>query len=194
MAFRDRCEARFAKATAEFDRSAEWAFDGPPPQCTGWSRSPVSASTTPDGYSPWGRRVAISCHLGGVGRWDVVGRPGPPHRQPCLRADRRPVRRARSRTRPDVGGVTGAPRWLGDARCKATPSFFGVGTKRRTPHRSLHLSRVGRRWRLDADFDTEGGALIDTAIRHAMTRDADGEPPAPWPAATPTPSSISPLT
>ena len=28
MAFRDRCEARFAKITAEFDKSAEWAFDG----------------------------------------------------------------------------------------------------------------------------------------------------------------------
>ena len=28
MAFRDQMEARFAKITAEFERSAEWAFDG----------------------------------------------------------------------------------------------------------------------------------------------------------------------
>ena len=45
------------------------------------------------------------------------------------------------------------------------------------PDRSLHLSRVGQRWRLDADLDIEGGALLDTVIRHVMTRDADGEPP-----------------
>jgi hypothetical protein len=45
------------------------------------------------------------------------------------------------------------------------------------PDRSLHLSPIGAgRWRLDADLDTEGGALLDTAIRHAMTRDAEGEP------------------
>ena len=60
------------------------------------------------------------------------------------------------------------------------------------PDRSLHLSPVGRgRWRLDGDLDTEGGALLDTAIRHAMTRDADGEPPRSpaRPGAAPTRSS-----
>ena len=60
-----------------------------------------------------------------------------------------------------------------------------------TPRRNRVRSRTGRptprpipapvpggagRWRLDADLDTEGGALLDTAIRHAITRDVEGEP------------------
>jgi hypothetical protein len=45
------------------------------------------------------------------------------------------------------------------------------------PERSLHLSRIldGRR-ELSGSFDPEGGAVIDTALRLAATRDVDGEP------------------
>jgi Domain of unknown function (DUF222) len=45
------------------------------------------------------------------------------------------------------------------------------------PERSLHLSRIldGRR-ELSGSFDPEGGAVIDTALRLAASRDVDGEP------------------
>jgi Domain of unknown function (DUF222) len=45
------------------------------------------------------------------------------------------------------------------------------------PERSLHLSRIldGRR-ELAGSFDPEGGAVIATALRLAVTRDVDGEP------------------
>ena len=64
---------------------------------------------------------------------------------------------------------------------------LGSRTSRPAPRAERCTCHVSvRRWRLDGDFDTEGGALLDTAIRHAMTRDVDGEPPAPRPAAAPT--------
>jgi hypothetical protein len=45
------------------------------------------------------------------------------------------------------------------------------------PERSLHLSRIldGRR-ELSGSFDSEGGAVIATALRLASTRDVEGEP------------------
>ena len=67
--------------------------------------------------------------------------------------------------------------WVMDRWQRHAQTALGLEQADELPDRSLHLSRVGRRWRLDGDFDTEGGALLDTAIRHAMTRDADGEPP-----------------
>ena len=67
--------------------------------------------------------------------------------------------------------------WVMDRWQRHAETALGLEQVDELPDRSLHLSRVGRRWRLDGDFDTEGGALLDTAIRHAMTRDADGEPP-----------------
>ena len=117
-----------------FRASAEWAFDG--------SVSPVHwlGSFARLGFDDARRLLSLgaTCRqlpvTAAARRWDVVGGPGPPHRHPHLRRDGGLVRRARSRTRAHVGGVTGPPRRVGDGPL-ATPRHHHVGvrTTRRTP-------------------------------------------------------------
>jgi hypothetical protein len=59
------------------------------------------------------------------------------------------------------------------------------------PERSLHLSRIldGRR-ELRGSFEPEAGAVIETALRLAQTRDLDGESARAPPDAAPTPWSM----
>ena len=56
-------------------------------------------------------------------------------------------------------------------------ALMGDDPDKAQTERSLHLSRIldGRR-ELSGSFDPEGGAVIDTALRLAATRDVDGEP------------------
>ena len=60
------------------------------------------------------------------------------------------------------------------ARAKAQS---GDGPEPAPPTQSAHLSQLfDSSWRLDADFSPEGGALVDKAIREAITDDVEGEP------------------
>ena len=51
--------------------------------------------------------------------------------------------------------------WVMDRWQRHAQTALGLEQGDQLPDRSLHLSRVGRRWRLDGDFDTEGGALLE---------------------------------
>ena len=57
--------------------------------------------------------------------------------------------------------------WVMDRWQRHAETALGLEQADQLPDRSLHLSRVGRRWRLDGDFDTEGGALL---TRRSVTR------------------------
>ena len=189
LAARDRFEARFAKQAAAFDKSAEWAFDGsvsPAHWMAAHARLamddarrllalgaacqqlPVTGEAVADGTLSVAQVRHIATHISEETVALFVEHEA--ELVPTLAA--LPVRHV---------GLAMA-RWQ-----RRAITTLGLERHDELPDRSLHLSPVGRgRWRLDGDLDTEGGALLDTAIRHAMTRDAEGEPVAAPPAAAPT--------
>jgi uncharacterized protein DUF222 len=182
LAARDRFEARFAKRAADFDKSAEWAFDGSvsPVHWMGsfarlsyddarrllalgaaCSQLPVTAAAVADGTLSVGQVRHIVTHLSEETVALFVEHEA--ELVPTLAV--LPVRHV----------ALAMARWQRHAI-----TTLGLERHDELPDRNLHLSPIGAgRWRLDADLDTEGGALLDTAIRHAITRDAEGEPQRP---------------
>ena len=179
LAFCDQVNARVARRVGEFDQRAEWAFDGatsPVHWLTSHAfvapddarrllvlgaacrRLPVTAAAVTDGTLSVGQVRQITNHLS-----DKTIELFAEHETelvPTLAP--LPLRQV----------SWAMARWQRHAE-----TALGLEQADQLPDRSLHLSPVGRgRWRLDGDLDTEGGALLDTAIRHAMTRDAEGEP------------------
>ena len=179
LAARDRFEARFAKRAAEFDKAPSGPSTVPSPLCTGWARSPASGSTTRGGCSRWGRRAGqlpVTAAAVADGTLSVAQ-----VRHIATHISDETVALFVEHEAELVPTLAALPvRHVGLAMARwqrRAITTLGLERHDELPDRSLHLSPVGTgRWRLDADLDTEGGALLDTAIRHAITRDAEGEP------------------
>ena len=179
LAERSRLEARVAVAVAELDRSGSWALDGAA-SVIQWLGT-VAELAVDDAR----RLLTLGERLGAL-----------PPVESALREGVLTLGQVRSivanlsddtvalfrEVEADMVAVL-APltarqvsyamqQWRAHARV-----VIDRGEFKAMPDRSLHCSRLpDGRWRIDADFDAEGGALVETAIARALSPDVDGEP------------------
>jgi hypothetical protein len=175
----DRLNAKLLAAVGEHDAAEVWRNDGAT-SMNGWLRHhtrqsgrqaarctktarrlrelPVTAATYRDGVLSGGQVQAIVVNL----KDRTVG----------LFAEHE------TQLVPDLAALS-----VGDTAtamqdwARRAEAVLGDDPDPAVPERSLHLSRIldGRR-ELSGSFDPEGGAVIDTALRLAASRDVDGEP------------------
>jgi hypothetical protein len=173
LALRDRLDARITAAVGVFDSLQLWDIDGAT-SMTAWLRSnarmtsrsagrlslrarrlhrlPVGAAAYADGSLSGGQVDAILAHLDD----ETVG----------ILADQE-AELVPFLVPLTVAGVSRAmARW----KEQATPER----PEPKEPERSLHLSQtLDDRYVLDGSFDADGGSVIATALRLAMTEDTD---------------------
>jgi hypothetical protein len=183
---RGRLDARIAGAVAAFEASGRWEVEGAT-SMTAWLRDR-------GGMPRWlvprllttGRRLA---ELPGVAQAARDGRLSAGQVQAIVSAVSDDTVGVFAEQEPALVGmlaglgpadtVTALAHWRARAEAR-------VGADHRKPEagpgRSLHHScTIGDRWEGTWSLDAEGGALLDTAIRVASTRDAGGEPARPAP-------------
>ena len=173
LALRDRLDARIAAAIGAFDRAGLWDVDGAT-SMTAWLRStagmtsrsakrlaslssrlrslPATSAAYADGSLSSGQVAAITAGLDDdtIEVFAAYEAELVPYLMPL--------------TVPGVSRAMAAWR----SRVEAD------GDEPREPERALHLSQtLDDRYVLDGSFDAEGGSVVATAVRLALTEDTD---------------------
>jgi hypothetical protein len=175
LALRDRLDARISDTIAAVDRAALWELDGAT-STTAWladrahmprpraaatasrarklARLPVTGAAWRDGVLSSGQVEAIATNLDA----DTVG----------LFAEGEAEMVATLARLSVADGAATMRAWRDCATADRPP--------RPEPTQGLHLSAtLANRWRLDGDLGAETGELLSSALRLALTPDAEGQ-------------------